>query len=119
MSARQTPRHAHPPQIEAFLEMLLAERGAARNTVEAYGRDLDDYTAFLARAGETPVSADAQSIRRYLAHMAGRNLAPRTVQRRLSALRQLHRFIAAEGIRPTTRPSSSMDRSRAARCRKF
>lgn len=100
MSARQTPRHAHPPQIEAFLEMLLAERGAARNTIEAYGRDLDDYTAFLARAGETPVSADAQSIRRYLAHMARRNLAPRTVQRRLSALRQLHRFIAAEGMRP-------------------
>jgi integrase/recombinase XerD len=57
---------SHPPsrQIESFLEMLVAERGAARNTVEAYGRDLEDYTKFLARIGETPASAGAECIRR-------------------------------------------------------
>jgi integrase/recombinase XerD len=87
------------PQIEAFLEMLVAERGAARNTVEAYGRDLDDYAAFLARAGETPGNAGAESILRYLGRMGRANFAPRTVQRRISALRQFHRFLAAEGIR--------------------
>jgi integrase/recombinase XerD len=93
---------SHPPsrQIESFLEMLVAERGAARNTVEAYGRDLEDYTKFLARIGETPASAGAECIRRYLGRMGRKNFAPRTMQRRLSALRQLHRFLAAEGVRP-------------------
>ncbi len=86
--------------IGAFLEMLLAERGAARNTVEAYGRDLDDYARFLARAGEAPESAGAEAIRRYVGRMTRAGFAPRTVQRRLSALRQFHRFLAAEAIRP-------------------
>jgi integrase/recombinase XerD len=100
MSSAQRLPQPPSPQIEAFLEMLVAERGAARNTVEAYGRDLQDYTAFLARIGETLATASAQSIRRYLGTMSRKNFAPRTVQRRLSALRQFHRFLAAEGMRP-------------------
>jgi len=99
-SAGPSSRRQRSPQIEAFLEMLMAERGAARNTVEAYGRDLDDYATFLARAEKTPVSADAESIRRYLGRMDRTRFAPRTVQRRLSALRQFHRFLTAEGMRP-------------------
>jgi integrase/recombinase XerD len=108
ISSVQRSAYAASPQIEAFLEMLVAERGAARNTVEAYGRDLEHYTAFLARIGETAATATSQSIRRYLGSMARKNFAPRTVQRRLSALRQLHRFLAAEGMR-TDDPTQLID----------
>jgi integrase/recombinase XerD len=94
--ARPSRRSRH---LEAFLEMLAAERGAALNTVEAYGRDLEDYETFLARSSEGPQEAGVESIRRYVARLAKRSLAPRTVQRRLSALRQFHRFLVAEGLR--------------------
>ena len=46
-------------EVEAFLEMLEAERGASRNTLEAYGRDLDDLAKFLARRKQKPAAADA------------------------------------------------------------
>jgi integrase/recombinase XerD len=86
-------------RIGAFLEMLAAERGASRNTIEAYGRDLADYESFLTRAGRSPDRAEAEDIRAYFGRMSRAGLTPRTQQRRLSALRQFHRFLAAEGIR--------------------
>jgi integrase/recombinase XerD len=95
----QTQKQARSRHLEAFLEMLSAERGASGNTVEAYGRDLEDYETFLARSGEAPEMAGADAIRRYLGRLAKAGLAPRTVQRRLSALRQFHRFLVAEGRR--------------------
>ncbi len=89
--------------VDAFLEMMAAERGAAARTLEAYRRDLDDFSDFL---GATPLeAADAAKLRRYLARMETQGLAPRTAARRLSALRQFHRCLFAEGVRsddPTT-----------------
>jgi integrase/recombinase XerD len=85
--------------LEAFLEMLAAERNAARNTLDAYRRDLADLAAFLARRGRTLRDADAESIRKYLATLDALGLSGRTVARRLSALRQYYRFMAGEGLR--------------------
>ncbi len=89
---------APPPRVEAFLEMLVAERGAAANTVEAYRGDLAHFAAFLAARGIAADRADAQAVRAYLAAQAKR-LAARSAARRLSALRQFHRFLVAEGAR--------------------
>ena len=85
--------------IEAFLEMMAAERGAARNTLLAYGRDLEDFSAFAASRGEKPAEATAETLRGYMARMGAEGLKARTAARRLSALRQLHRFLLREGIR--------------------
>ena len=82
---------------EAFLEMLAAERGAARNTLAAYRADLEDFAAF---AGGRPAEADAARLHAYLAGLARAGLSPRTAARRLSALRQFHRFLLREGVRP-------------------
>lgn len=84
--------------VGAFLEMMSAERGAARNTLEAYGRDLGDYVAFAASKGGVAV-ADRAVVNAYLERLAADGLAPSSVARRLSAIRQFHRFLAAEGIR--------------------
>lgn len=87
-------RHA-----EAFLEMLAAERGAARNTLLAYQADLGDLAAFLAGRGVSVSAAGAEDLRAYLGHLDDLGLSARTAARRLSAIRQFHRFLAAEGIR--------------------
>jgi integrase/recombinase XerD len=82
--------------LESFLEMMAAERGAARNTLEAYRRDLSDAIAHLGPGAER---ADAAALRAYLRGLAAQGLSPRTQARRLSALRQFYRFLAREGVR--------------------
>ena len=49
--------------VEAFLEMLAAERGAARNTLLAYDRDLNDFAEFAASRGEAVARASAETLR--------------------------------------------------------
>ncbi|TDQ84536.1 integrase/recombinase XerD [Dongia mobilis] len=95
------------PQLEAFLEMLSAERNAAANTLAAYRRDLADAAAFLGRLGLELVAADTASLRRYLAALAG-TMSPRTQARRLSALRQFFRFLVEDGQRKDD-PTAALD----------
>jgi integrase/recombinase XerD len=86
-------------QLEAFLEMLAAERGAASNTLSAYRTDLEDFHGFAARAGADAVSAPPALLSAYLRSLADLGRSPRTAGRRLSALRQFFRFLAREGMR--------------------
>ncbi len=86
--------------VEAFLEMMSAERGAARNTIEAYRRDLGDYAAFLAGRGRAAESAVREDVVAYLARLDADGLSAASAARRLSALRQFHRFLCADQIRP-------------------
>jgi len=79
--------------VALFLDMLAAERGAGPNTLDAYGRDLSDYTEFLASEGCGPLDGGTDAIRAYLAELTKRGFATTTVARRLSAIRQLHRFL--------------------------
>lgn len=85
--------------IEAFLEMLAAERGAAKNTLEAYGRDLADYAAALAQKGTSVREATTADIRAYLTDLAGRGIKAASSARKLSAIRHLHRFLVCDGYR--------------------
>jgi len=91
-------QHAHH-HIEAFIEMLAAERGAAAATLEAYGRDLNDLADYLAARGVAVEGADAKCLRGYLARLSGRGFTGSTLARRRSALRQFYRFLHAEDVR--------------------
>jgi integrase/recombinase XerD len=86
-------------RIEAFLEMLVAERGAARNTIDSYKRDLADVESFLARRDRGIEAASTDDLREYLAQLNANGATPSTAARRLSALRQFFRFLYAEGVR--------------------
>ena len=77
--------------------MLVAERGAAVNTVQAYRRDLDDYFSFLGQSGIAPNKAATKDVRDFVRSLSQRNLAPSTSARRLSAVRQFHRFLFGRG----------------------
>ena len=83
-------------QIEAFLEMMAAERGASANTLSAYHRDLDDAAEFV---GGALSAAGADHLRSYLSELANRGFSPATQARRLASLRQFFGFLYAEGHR--------------------
>src|SRR5262245_22323080 len=123
--ARRSPRDRHrsgvgqsgqTPQmkqtdlrhLEAFLEMLSAERGAAVHTLEAYRRDLLDYAGFLTKKGRGLVGGSAADVRAYLATLSDAGLKASTQARRLSAMRQLHHFLLDEDIRADD-PTSAVE----------
>lgn len=85
--------------IESFLEMMVAERGASKNTVDAYGRDLRDLAGFLTRQNKNIDTATSDDIRAYLASLDASAMSPRTQARRLSAFVQFYLFLFSEGIR--------------------
>src|SRR5258708_24439077 len=85
--------------IDLYLDMLAAERGAAANTLEAYRRDLEDFSAHLGKHGGTVAAANSDAIRDYLGRLSGRGFSAASIARRLSAIRQLYRFLYAEGNR--------------------
>ncbi len=88
-----------PHLIDAFLEMMSAERGAAANTIAAYRRDLDDYSRFLATRGSRLSMAQRDHVVGWLDRLAGEGLAAASSARKLSAVRQFHRFLCADGVR--------------------
>jgi integrase/recombinase XerD len=102
------------PWLESFLEMMAVERGAARHTLDAYQRDLADYARFLAGRALAVETADGAAVRAYLSALSKRGMATATVARRLSALRQLHRFVYLEGGRVDD-PTQTVDGPRQQR----
>lgn len=83
--------------IEMFLEMLSAERGAAANTISAYRRDLEDFRNFLHRRARLIAAAAPPDISAYVAEASATGLKATSLARRLSAVRQLYKFLVAEG----------------------
>jgi len=92
-------RHSDHRLIELFLDMLAAERGASENTLAAYGKDLADYSAHLGDSGNTIATVTTDTVSSYLAGLNERGFKASSLARRLSAIRQLHRFLYAEGHR--------------------
>jgi integrase/recombinase XerD len=91
--AAQAPR----PEVADYLDMLAAERGASGNTLAAYRRDLDDYLAYLARAGIGLAEVDTGTLRAFLIDLESRGLKASSAARRLSCVRGFHKFLYAEG----------------------
>jgi integrase/recombinase XerD len=94
-----TARQSDERLIALYLDMLAAERGAGRNTLAAYSRDLEDFSAYLKAARCSIAKAATDDLRGYLGALSRRGLRVATVARRLSAMRQLYRFLYAEGQR--------------------
>src|ERR1700727_902116 len=82
-----------------FIDMLAAEQGAGENTLDAYRRDLTDFSEFLGRSGQTFAGAETEVLRDYLADLDTRGFKSSSVARRLAAIRHLFRFLLNERIR--------------------
>ena len=85
--------------INLFLDMLAAEQGAGDNTLDAYRRDLTDFSEFIASAGQDFTAVETQTLRDYLADLDSRGFKSSSAARRLSAMRHLFRFLLNERIR--------------------
>lgn len=83
-------------QVEAFLEMMAAERAAAKNTVTAYGKDLADASGWLAGRGRDLACASTEDVEAYFRDLSARGLSPATAARRRAAVRQFYRFAVGE-----------------------
>lgn len=94
--------------VEQFLDMLVAERGAAAQTLEAYRRDLDAAAAFVRK---DLVRASADDLARHLESLRRQRRASSTIARHLSALRQYFRFLLSEGLRESD-PTLHLERPR-------
>ena len=115
LASPATAETSETPQIvESFLEMLAAERGAAKNTRDSYRRDLKAFATFLTARKCTIEAADTTLIRAYMASLSRARLAPSTSARRLSTLRQFHRHLLAEGLRDDD-PSAAIEGPRRGR----
>ncbi len=96
---RSSKTHTDARLIHLFLDMLAAEQGAGENTLDAYRRDLTDFSEFLDRAGQNFTRAGTDVLRDYLAELDTRGFKSSSVARRLSAMRHLFRFLLNERIR--------------------
>ena len=92
-------RNSDPKLTNLFLDMIAAEQGAGDNTLDAYRRDLTDFSGFLAGSGKGFADVETQSLRDYLADLDARGFKSSSVARRLSAMRHLFRFLINERIR--------------------
>jgi len=85
-------------QAERFLRYLALERGRSENTIAAYRSDLSGYLTWLSHQRvESPQLVSAELVQRFASGLDG---SPRTIQRRLSAVRSFHRFLVEDEVAP-------------------
>ncbi len=100
--------------VVGFLDALASERGASANTLEAYRRDLSDYEGHLVAQGTDALKAGAAHVQTYLSSRGADGLSAASLARRLSAVRQFHKHLYAEGHRRDD-PTLPIDGPRRAR----
>ncbi len=81
-----------------FLGALQTERGASRNTLWAYRRDLESFSRFLASRRRRVTDVDAADVVAYIGRLRGAGLSPASIARHVSAVRGLCRFLLREGV---------------------
>lgn len=80
--------------IDSFLEMMAAEKGAAQNTIAAYGRDLNQFFETVSVRSVKDITK--HDVTRFIQELGKRRLAPKTMARKLSALREYFKFLYSE-----------------------
>jgi integrase/recombinase XerD len=91
-----------------FVGYLSVERGASSNTIAAYRRDLALYAAFLANRGvRSPDSVSRDDVTAWIDALRTGGAAPKTIERRVAAVKSFHRFLVRDGI-TVNHPTASL-----------
>ncbi len=81
-----------------FLDMIASERGASANTLQAYGRDIEEFERYLAKSRRSLVETEPTDIITYLQSLSVEGMAGSSRARKLSTLRQLFKFLLADDL---------------------
>jgi integrase/recombinase XerD len=84
--------------IQDFLHHLTVERGLAKNSVLAYGRDLAKYDRFLAAKNRHPRQVRQGEIHEFASRLSRDGLSPKSIARALNAVRMFYRYLVLEKI---------------------
>jgi integrase/recombinase XerD len=84
--------------LHRFTNHLVTERGLSRNTVQAYRRDLEQFTAYLNRIALPLDQVDRESVARFIRHLKEGGLSDASIARKLSALKMFSRFLCSEKV---------------------
>lgn len=82
--------------IEQFLETMVAERGAASNSISSYKTDLADFHRFLLKYNLQETSVQTENIRELIEYLAQKGLQPRSINRKISAIKSYYEFLISE-----------------------
>ncbi len=104
-SSSETSR---PKYLEIFVDMLASEVGAAKNTIEAYERDLIGLNNFLLRRRRNLQNASSDQVRLYLKELSAAGMAASTLHRKLSSIRRFYKFLYGERLRDND-PSATIE----------
>lgn len=83
-------------QIQNFLDAIFIERSAARNTIDSYKNDLQDLHEFVKSMNKSAITMDV--LREYVISLSKKSYEPKTIARKISAIRQFFVFLCDEGI---------------------
>ena len=83
--------------LEQFLEMMIAERGVASNTIISYKNDLVKFKNFLLAKNITEVTTD--EIREFISYLSTEEIKPVSIARKITTLKQYYKFLVTENIR--------------------
>lgn len=97
--------------IEQFLDAIAAEKGVAHNTLEAYRHDLSDFSLFLNKNKTSIANATSDDLQQYMQSLFDTGLSGQTAARRISAIRQIYKFLCIENIRADN-PALNLDSPR-------
>jgi integrase/recombinase XerD len=85
--------------IDSFLTMIAVEKGLAKNTVEAYSRDLVRLSEFLiAQSVGSWEETETLHLRSYLSALRRQGLSPRSIARHIVTVRRFYGFLETEGV---------------------
>ena len=108
------PKLKDMPNLDLFLEMQSAERGASKNTLSAYRRDLLDFQTYLVEKGASAENAGEDDLSEFLNHLSEKGLAAGSMARKFSSLVGYYRFLVTENLR-SDNPMQSMKRPKTMR----
>lgn len=98
-SANAPRRNWVVAQLVPFLQYLEAECGLAKNSIKAYGSDLEQFAIWYQDKGPAnPNEVTLGTLSEYLQHLHGRNLAATTIARHMVAIKMLFRYLVLESI---------------------
>ncbi len=85
--------------VEQFLETLIAEKGLAANSIVAYKKDIQDFYLHLAKSGKKVTEVDKLQMQNFTVFLKKeRLLAPRSISRKISAIKTFYSFLESENI---------------------